>query len=199
MIKSGSPWWHGGVNRQRNGGLSCLSGYKESKRFFFEKKNQKTFRPAVADSPAACAWRVKHPGSADANSERTLSALKAFLPGGCSVWLCSMSALRSAVRPAQGSRSDRRRRLGLEQAGRPNDDRASKVASVSVGVFASEPEAVVLSNKERRHCACVSAAATSSRRSITSGSCAPAIAWQPETTKHGTPLIPSLWARRLSA
>ena len=33
-------------------------------------------------------------------------------------------------------------------------------------------------------------AATSSRRSITSGSCAPAIAWRPDMTKHGTPLIP---------
>ena len=39
-----------------------------------------------------------------------------------------MSALRSAVRPAQGSRSDRQRRLGLEQAGRPNENRASKAA-----------------------------------------------------------------------
>jgi len=44
-----------------------------------------------------------------------------------------------------------------------------------------------------------STAATSSSRSITSGSCAPAIACRPETTKHGTPLIPSRWARRFSA
>lgn len=43
-----------------------------------------------------------------------------------------------------------------------------------------------------------SSAATSSRRSITSGSCAPAIACRPPTTKHGTPLMPNRWDRRLS-
>ncbi len=63
------------------------------------------------------------------------SPLEPLLLTGCIGWLSSMSALHSTVRRAQGSRSDRRRRLGLEQAERSYDTRVSKAAAAFARMF----------------------------------------------------------------